>query len=191
MDQLLTTKLYIPPTRPEIVPRPRLIERLNEGASRKLILISAPAGFGKTTLLINWVGRINHPVAWLSVDKGDNDQSRFLKYLIAALQTIDGNLGKTTQAMLRSPQPPVIESTLTALINEIAGLPKPFVLILDDYHLVEDLVIHEALNFLIANMPPLMHLVISSRSDPFLPLSRLRARGEMIEFRADDLRFST
>jgi LuxR family maltose regulon positive regulatory protein len=191
MDQLLSTKLYIPQSRPEIVPRPRLIKRMNEGLQRKLTLISAPAGFGKTTLLSQWVGNIEHPVAWVSLDRGDNEQGRFLVYLIAALQTIDSELGKTAQAMLRSPQTPAIEPALTALINEITGFPHSFVLILDDYHLVEDQAIQEIIKFLITHMPPEMHLIISSRSDPFLPLSKLRAGSEMIEVRSSDLRFST
>jgi len=116
MEQLLTTKLYIPPTRPKLVPRPGLIERLNDGLTRKLVLICAPAGFGKTTLLGDWVRQINMPVAWVSLDKGDNELSRFLVYLVAALQTIEDGLCKTVQAMVQSPQPPPIETVLTGLI---------------------------------------------------------------------------
>ncbi len=134
MEQLLTTKLYIPPTRPELVPRPRLIERLNVGLNRKLTLISAPAGFGKTTLVRAWIADCERPVAWLSLDEGDNDPTRFLAYLVAALQTIAANVGKGALGVLRSPQPPPPQSILTALINEIATIPGNFVLVLDDYH---------------------------------------------------------
>jgi LuxR family maltose regulon positive regulatory protein len=192
---LLTTKLYIPPVRPEFVSRPRLIERLNASLDRKLTLISAPAGYGKTTLLSEWIRRRGEmtpplPVAWLSLDEGDNDPARFLLYFIAALQTIEANIGEGALGVLESPQPPPTESILTALINEVAATPKDFILLLDDYHLIEAQPIHEALTFLLAHLPPQMHLVIASRADPPLPLSRLRARGQMIEIRADDLRFS-
>lgn len=124
MEQLLTTKLYIPPPRPDLVPRPRLIEQLNEGTTRKLVLISAPAGFGKTTLLSDWVGESDLPVAWLSLDKGDNELNRFLIYLIAALQTRDNGLGKRVQLILQSPQPPPTNALLTEIINEVASLPE-------------------------------------------------------------------
>jgi LuxR family maltose regulon positive regulatory protein len=156
---LLTTKLYIPPTRPELVPRPRLIERLNAGLHRKLTLVSAPAGSGKTTLLSEWINQSPIPntqspkFAWLSLDEGDNDPARFLAYLVAALQTIEGNVGQGVLAALQSPGPVNVEPVLTALLNEIAGLPdnpstKPvlslskgsgrgFTLVLDDYHMNE------------------------------------------------------
>lgn len=188
---LLTTKLYIPPPRPELVSRPRLIERLNDGFTRKLILICAPAGFGKTTLLSDWVRQINLPVAWLSLDKGDNELSRFLVYLVAALQTIEDGLCKTVQAMVQSPQPPPIETVLTELINEVASLSQDFILILDDYHTVEAQTIHEALTFLLDHLPPRMHLVITSRSDPLLQIPSLRAKGKVTELRAENLRFTT
>ncbi len=134
MEQLLTTKLYIPPPRPEFVPRPRLIERLNEGLHRKLTLISAPAGFGKTTLVSEWLAGCGRPVAWLSLDEGDNDPTRFLTYLVAALQTIAANIGAGVLAVLQSPQPPPTESILTTLLNEITTIPDHFILVLDDYH---------------------------------------------------------
>jgi LuxR family maltose regulon positive regulatory protein len=142
---LLTTKLYIPPPRPNLVERPRLIERLNEGLHRKLTLISAPAGFGKTTLVSEWVAGCERPAApgppartgWLSLDEGDNDPTRFLAYLVAALQTIATNIGEGALGMLQSPQPPPTEAVLTVLINEIAAIPDRVVLVLDDYHIIE------------------------------------------------------
>ena len=188
---LLTTKLCIPPVRPELVPRPRLIERLNEGLHRKLTLVSAPAGFGKTTLLSEWVAGCERSVAWLSLDEGDNDPVRFLAYLIAALQTVEASVGERTLGVLQSPQPPPIEAVLTALINEIAAAAVPLVLVLDDYHVVEEQVIHNALTFLLEHVPPQMHLAIATRADPSLPLARLRGRGQLTELRAADLRFTT
>jgi LuxR family maltose regulon positive regulatory protein len=191
-EPLLLTKLYIPPPRPKIVLRPRLIEQLNEGlsASCKLTLISAPAGFGKTTLVSEWVAGYGQPVAWVSLDEGDNDPTRFLTYLVAALQTIAENIGKGVLAILQSPQPPSIESILTALLNEITTIPDKFVLVLDDYHVIDSKPVDEALTFLLKHLPPQMHLVIATREDPHLPLARLRARGQLIELRAADLRFS-
>jgi LuxR family maltose regulon positive regulatory protein len=189
---LLTTKLYISPVRPELVSRPRLIERLNQGMTRKLTLISAPAGFGKTTLLSEWIAGCGRPVAWLSLDKEDNDPARFLAYIITALQTIHRELGEAVLAGLyvSHPQPLPPESGLTILINEIAEMGEHLVLVLDDYHVIKAQAINNALTFLLDHLPPQMHLVISSRRDPALPLSRLRARGEMIEIRATDLRFA-
>ncbi len=187
---LLTTKLYVPPVRPGLVSRPRLIERLNAGLDRKLTLISAPAGFGKSTLLSEWVAGIKWPVAWISLDKGDNDPARFLAYLVVSLQTIEPDVGKSALAALQSPQPPPMEAVLTGLINEIATVPDHFVLVLDDYHLIEAQPIHDALTFLLDHLPPQMHLVIASRADLPLHVARLRGRGAMIEIRSDDLRFA-
>src|SRR4030065_1922468 len=143
--QILATKLYIPPHRTKIVLRPRLIEQLNEGLVGKLTLISAPAGFGKTTLVSEWIASCGRPVAWLSLDEGDNEPARFLNYLIAALQTIATDIGEGVLPMLQSPQPPSTESILTALLNEITAIPQPFVLVLDDYHLLDSKQVHEAL----------------------------------------------
>ena len=189
-SELLQTKLFIPPHRSDLVPRPRLIERLNEGISRKLILVCAPAGFGKTTLLSNWVKTIELPVAWVSLDKGDNDHTSFLIYLVAALQTVEAGICEAVQAMLLDPQPPPIESILRELINEVATLSRNFLLVLDDYQAIEDHAIDQALTFMLDHLPPVMRLVIISRSDPMLPLSRLRARSQMTELRTEDLRFS-
>lgn len=211
---LLQTKLYIPPARPELVPRPHLIERLNEGLHRKLTLISAPAGFGKTTLISEWVNQKGagrtlyvrdesretnlHPsplspqpagVAWLSLDDADNDSVRFLTYLVATLQTIEANIGKGIQKTLQSPQPPT-EVILTALLNEMGTLPNRIILVLDDYHVIEAKAIDQALTFLLEHLPPQLHLVITTREDPQLPIARLRARNQLLELRAADLRFT-
>jgi LuxR family transcriptional regulator, maltose regulon positive regulatory protein len=187
--QLLTTKLYVPRRRPDLVPRPRLIERLDEGVQRGLTLISAPAGFGKTTLLSDWSRQSVWPVAWICLDDGDNDPVSFLSYLIAALGTIHEDVGAEPLAMLRSGSPP-IEPVLIMLCNEIAQLPHDFALVLDDYHVVENEVVHEAVSFLLDHLPPQMHLIITGRADPPLPLSRLRGRGQLAELHAEDLRFT-
>ena len=187
---LLTTKLYIPPVRPELVSRPRLTERLNEGVTRKLTLVSAPAGFGKTTLVTEWLNSAEHPFTWLSLDENDNDPARFFTYLLAALQRIDPNIGQAAQAMLQAPQPPPPESLLTSLINDIAATSHLFVLVLDDYHLIQTMPIHQQLSFFLEHQPPQMHLVIATRADPPLPLSRWRARGQTVEIRQADLKFT-
>jgi LuxR family maltose regulon positive regulatory protein len=190
MSPVLTTKLYIPPPRANVVLRRRLLERLNEGLPRKLTLISASAGFGKTTLLSEWVALCERPVAWLSLDEGDADPTRFLTYLVAALQTLAANIGEGMLHALQSPQPPSIESILTVLLNEIAAIPEHFILVLDDYHSIDSEPIDQALSFLLEHQPPQMHLVIASREDPNLPLARLRVRGQLTELRAADLRFN-
>ncbi len=210
---LLTTKLYIPPVRPELVPRPRLIERLNDGLNGKLTLISAPAGFGKTTLLSEWIHQYaeEQPIppasqlprspaqfAWLSLGDEDNDPIRFFNYVIAALETLHEDVGADARALLQSPKPPPLKSILTLLINSLATLPDTpstqsgqcTVLVLDDYHVIEENSIHEAMAFLLDHMPPHMHLVIASRVDPPLPLARLRTRGQLVELREANLRFT-
>src|SRR6266516_4762708 len=187
---ILATKLYIPRSRPNAVNRPRLLERLNEGLHRKLTLISAPAGFGKTTLVSEWVLGCERPTAWLSLDEGENDPARFLAYLVAALQTIEPNIGEGVLGVLQSPQPPPPEAILTALLNEITTLPDHFVLVLDDYHVLDAKAVDQALTYLVEHLPPQMHLVIATREDPQLPLARLRARGHLTELRATDLRFT-
>src|SRR5829696_206098 len=187
---ILATKLYVPPPRPEAVPRPHLIERLNEGLHRRLILVCAPAGFGKTTLLSEWVATLPRPAAWLSLDEGDNDPTRFLAYLVAALRTIAPNMGEGALGMLRSPQPPPTESVTTVLLNEISTIPYDLVLVLDDYHVIDAEAVDEALAFVLEHMPPRMHLVMATREDPQLRLARLRARDQLTEVRAADLRFA-
>lgn len=185
---LLATKLYIPPSRLNAVLRPRLIERLNAGLHRKLTLIAAPAGFGKTTLVSAWVAGCDRPAAWLSLDAEDSDLTRFLAYLIAAIQTIAPNVGSGLVGALESPQPPPTEALLTALLNNITTLPHQVVLVLDDYHLIESQAVDQALGFLLDHLPPQMHLVMVTREDPPLPLARLRARDQLTELRAADLR---
>ncbi len=185
---ILTTKLYIPPPRSKVVLRPRLIERLNEGLQRKLILISAPAGFGKTTSVSSWLVECNQPAAWLSLDAGDNDPTRFLTYLVAAIQTVTPHVGDGVLGMLQSSPPS--DSILTILLNEIAAVGTPFALILDDYHVIDAQPIDDILSFMLEHLPPQMHLVIATREDPHLPLARLRARGHLTELRAVDLRFT-
>jgi len=187
---ILATKLYIPRLRPNVVSRPRLIERLNEGLHRKLTLIAAPAGFGKTTLVSEWLAGCERPAAWLSLDEGENDPTRFLMYLVAALQTLAATIGEGVLGVLQSPQPPPPEAMLTALLNDITTIPDNFILILDDYHVLDAKAVDHALTFLLEHLPPHLHLVIATREDPQLPLARLRARGHLTEVRAVDLRFT-
>ena len=187
---ILATKLYIPPARPHAVLRPRLIGRINEGLHRRLTLISAPAGFGKTTLVGEWLAGCERPAAWLSLDEGDNDPIRFLAYFVAALQKIVPNIGEGVLGPLQSPPSPPTESLLTTLLNEIATASAPFVLVLDDYHVIDAEPVDDALAFLIEHLPPQMHLLIATREDPRLPLARLRSRDQLTELRAKDLRFT-
>jgi LuxR family maltose regulon positive regulatory protein len=169
-----------------------LIEQLNDGLSlgRRLTIISAPAGFGKTTLISEWIYGCGRQVAWLSLDEADSDSARFLIYLIAALQTIAPNIGEEVLAVLQSSPPPPIESVMTILLNEITTIPDNFILVLDDYHMLDSKPIDTALTFLVDHQPPQMHLAITTREDPNLPLPRLRVRGQLTELRAADLRFT-
>ena len=164
--------------------------RLNEGTHGQLTVVSAPAGFGKTTLVAEWAAGCGRPVAWLSLDQRDDDPSSFLTYLVAALRTIAPEIGSGVMVALQSPQPPPIESVLTTIVNELGTVPDDFVLILDDYHVLDSRPDDEDLAFLLEHLPPRMHLVIATREDPRLPLARLRARGQLTELRAADLRFT-
>ncbi len=198
---LLTTKLYIPPPRSHLVSRPRLLRKLDADlhGNRRLILLSAPAGFGKTTLLSEWIAacadRSEQPrFAWVSLDEHDNDRDRFFSYFIAALQTIDSSLGQTAanvlQAPLSSDATYPFEAILTSLINDLAAHPAGLVVVLDDYHLITAPLIHTAIAFVINHLPPHIRLVIAGRSDPSLPLSKWRASDRLSEVRAADLRFT-
>lgn len=204
MEQLLSTKFYVTPIRREHVPRKHLTEQLSTTLQRKLTLISAPAGFGKTTLVSEWIAYLrqqacdasqnSYRIAWLSLDEGDNDPVRFLAYIISALNRMEGVeslVGKGALSMIQSPQSPSPESILTSLINDLAAVSGKVILILDDYHVIETASINDMVSFLLEHLPHQMHLVIATREDPQLPLSRMRARGQMTELRAADLRFST
>lgn len=196
-DLLLKTKIGVPPLRKGIVARARLSSRLNEGFrsghgfGRQLTLVSAPAGYGKTTLILEWIQRLELPVAWLSLDETDNDPTRFLAYLLAAIQQVHAGFGKKWEAILKSPQRPPDSVILTMLVNEIASIPASLLLALDDYHAIQTLAIHRQIAFLLEHQPANLHLVITTREDPLLPIPRLRARGQVLEMRQDDLRFNT
>lgn len=191
---LLTTKLYVPPVRPALVPRQRLIERLSAGLREacKLTLVSAPAGFGKTTLLSEWIAArdLRARVAWVSLDEGDNDPARFMAYITAALHKVEAALGQDTLGALQSPRPPSLDTVVAPLINQIDDFRQELILVLDDYHLIQAPPIHDALVYLLDHMPPNLHLVVTTRSDPPLHISGLRARGQLVELRQADLRFT-
>ena len=203
-SSLLTTKLYIPAPRPNRVPRPRLTARMEAGAAGPLTLVSAPAGFGKSTLLSEWVhsGGLGRAVAWVSLDEGDDDPLRFLGYVVTALGKVRPGLGEDALTLLRHLQnssaerlgsvlESVLEPVLTGLLNEIHAAGEELVLVLDDYHAVDSPAVHQAVQFLLDRLPPCLHLVLSTRVDPPLHLSRLRARGQLCELRARDLRFTS
>lgn len=189
---ILTTKLFAPPAPQRVVLRPKLIERLNNALKRSpaFTLISAPAGFGKTTLASEWAAACERRVAWLSLDEGDNDPRRFLGYVVAALRTISPDVGGATLAMLQSPQPSTPQAILTTLLNEISTIPENFAFVLDDYHVIDAQPVDYALASLIEHLPSRMHLVITTREDPQLPLARLRSTGRLTELRITDLRFT-
>ncbi len=187
--QRLATKLYPPAARQTLVERPVLIDQLKEGLRGKLTLVSAPAGFGKTSLVAAWLKESDTPLAWFSLDEEDNEPTRFLDYLIGALQMVDEDLGDESAELLKRSSTPPLKVVLTSLLNEINACDKEFVLAFDDYHVITDHGIHEALSYLIERLAPHAHALIATRSDPPFPLGRLRARGELKELRASDLRF--
>ncbi len=193
---LLETKLYVPRSRRGLVLRPRLSERLDRGTASKLVLVSAPAGFGKTTLLTEWLAARpaalagEQLAAWLSLDRSDNDPASFWAYVIAALQTVVSGVGESAVALLDAPKPPPIETVLTALLNDLGAVAREIVLVLDDYHVIDAREVQDGMAFLLDHLPPWLHVVIASRADPALPLARMRARGELAEIRAAELRFT-
>ncbi len=191
-DVLLATKLYVPRPPAGLVARPRLAEALGEGLAGGLILVSAPAGFGKTALLADWIRGESRSAAWLSLDAGDNDPARFWRHAAAALDQVCPGIGDRISHLLGPPPPYSLDGPVTALINELAGRPgaDEVLLVLDDYHVIEAGPVHASVEFLLEHRPPGLHLVLASRSDPPLPLARLRARGELTELRAADLRFN-
>jgi LuxR family maltose regulon positive regulatory protein len=188
VDTLLSTKLHIPEARANLVTRSRLVARLAEGLrlGRRLTLVSAPPGFGKTTLIREWIGVTERRVAWLSVDEGDNDTARFLRYVIAALAQADDRVGRALLGSSPSASP---QELLIALINDLAGTGTDLLLVLDDYHSISEFAVHDLVAFLLANQPPGFHVVIGTREDPPLPLARMRARDQVIEIRERALRF--
>jgi LuxR family maltose regulon positive regulatory protein len=189
--QLLATKLYPPPWRPSLVTRTHLLDQLNASlrTGHPLTLVCAPAGYGKTTLVAEWSRNCARPSAWLSLEPADNDPVRFLTYFAAALQKVHSDIGQSLEGLLSSAPLPTLESLATALINDVAAAPGPFLLVLDDYHTLTDPGIHELMNFIVDHQPAQMHLVITARKEPALPLARLRARGQITELRLSDLRF--
>ena len=188
-DVLLATKLYLPGPRPDLVPRPRLLVRLDEGLARGLVLVCAPAGYGKTVLLADWARRGRYPVGWLSLDAGDNDPARFWRHVVAALDRARPGTGERLAALLGPPAPSSFQGLVTAVINDLAG-EEEALLVLDDYHVIGSSQVHESLAFLVEHRPAGIGVMLASRSDPPLPLARLRARGQLTEIRAAELRFT-
>ena len=187
-DVLLATKLYMPGPRPGQVPRPRLLARLDEGLARGLVLVCAPAGYGKTVLLADWTRCVGQPAAWLSLDAGDNDPARFWRHAVAALDRARPGTGERVAPLLGPPAPSSFQGLVTALINELAA--DEAVVVLDDYHVISSQQVHESLAFLADHRPAGIGVVLASRSDPPLPLPRLRAGGQLTEIRAAELRFT-
>ena len=193
-DPILLSKLSVPVLRRTLVPRTGLSGRIEVALERKLTVVSAPAGFGKSTLLSTWVAaasRGDRRIAWLSLDSHDDDPARFWRYFVTALARLGPGCGETALALLSSPQAPQVATILTTVLNDLDSLTGDVVFVLDDYHVIASNSIHEDLGFLLENLPPRAHLILLTRADPTLPLSRLRERGELLELRAHDLRFGS
>ena len=187
---LIHTKLRPPFTKSGLISRPRLQEQVAQGLRGPLTLITAPAGFGKTTLAATAIAAVDMPVAWLSLDKNDNQEDRSLNYLITALRSVDNQIGNEAAQLMQGMQSVPPEMVLTSLINDLETAGRDVVLVLDDYQFINSQVVHEGMTFLLEHCPNTFHLVIVSRSDPPLPLAQMRARGQMVELRAADLRFT-
>ena len=187
---MLLTKLHIPPAGNNVVHRTELFEKLNSGLSRKLILVSAPAGYGKTTLLSDWIIQNKIPAAWLSLDNGDNDPAVFLSYVISGIQSIYKEFGQSALRLLNSPNSPSVESIAGLLINEILDIDQNFLLVLDDFHLITSGEVLKLVTYLLDHIPGNIHIVILTRSDPTLSVSRLRSQHQLVELRSSDLSFS-
>ena len=190
-DSLLVTKLYIPSPIVNHIPRPRLFQLLDEGLrlGRRLTLISAPAGYGKTTLISEWIHSRKWPAAWISLDEGDNDPARFFSYLGAAIQTAKPEFGDLSPFQISPGRP--FESVMVSLVNLLANIPGPILIVLDDYHVIHNQSLHDSLAYLTENLPPDVHVYIATRADPPIPIARLRARGHLSELRMSDLRFTS
>ena len=189
-ESLLATKLYMPRMRSDVMARPHLVRRLEEASNRELMLVSAPPGFGKSTILAEWARSTGRPVAWVSLDPDDNDPTRFWRYVVAALGQVRPGLEERVVPLLRAPEQLAPEAAVAAIVNELAADPQPLALVLDDYHAIESPAIHEALAFFLERLPPGLVVVIAGRSDPPLALALMRARGQLTELRAQDLRFT-
>ena len=187
---MLLTKLHTPSTGKNYVHRPHLFDQLNEGLNRKLILVSAPAGFGKTSLISDWVNKNQISKAWISLDKGDNDPVEFVSYLIAGIQETLMDFGHAALGLFKSPNKPTLESIASLLINDLTEIEKDILLVLDDFHLIQSSEIMHFLSYFLEHIPENTHLVISTRSDPMLPLARLRSQNQLIELRSRELSFS-
>ena len=187
---LLRTKFFVPPIRSSQIARPRLSDLIDSGLDRALILVSAPAGYGKTTLVSGWLKEKKIPSAWLSLDNGDNDSIRFLQYLIATLSPLASSIEAEASGLLQGIQPAQFENVINLLVNELASFPEPFVLVLDDFHVIHTEAVLKILAYLLEHLPPQMHLALITRTDPLLPLARLRVRNQLLDIRADQLRFT-
>jgi len=191
-EGLLKTKLFPPPSRPNQVTRNTLLEKLTQARRRGVscTLVSAPAGFGKTTVVVDYARTSGLPFAWLALDEGDNDLLCFWRYIVTALAAIDSRIGEQLRPALYESQAPAVQQIVTGLANDILGIEKELILILDDYHVISNQAIHEGMAFLIDHLPPFLHIILVTRADPPLPISRLRARGQLAELRVADLRFT-